>query len=74
MESPVVSSVTHDPNTAVIKIYPIKEAAQAFFTKLFERLAEKGIVVDIITQSHNEQGHRLAFSVPADDLLIAEEL
>lgn len=72
MENPVVSSVTHDANTAVIKLFPIKEKGQKFFTQLFTELAEKNVIVDIITQSQNEQGQRLAFSVTEEDLASAE--
>lgn len=72
MENPVVSSVTHDANTAIIKLFPIKEKGQKFFTKLFTELAEKNVVVDIITQSQNDQGQRLAFSVTEEDLANAE--
>ena len=72
MENPVVSSVTHDANTAVIKLFPIKEKGQKFITELFTELAEKNVVVDIITQSQNEIGQRLAFSVTEEDLANAE--
>lgn len=73
MENPVVSSVTHDASTAVIKIFPTPKGGD-FMSRLFGTLAEKGIVVDIITQSHNEEGQRLAFSIPEEDRLPAEKL
>jgi aspartate kinase len=71
LENPVVSSVTHDQQTVVIKLFPVPEGA-TFLADLFERLAEKGIVVDIITQSRNEGGQRLNFSIPEDDLAQTE--
>jgi aspartate kinase len=67
LENPVVSSVTHDPSTVVIKLYPVPEGVQ-FLADLFTRLAEKNIVVDIITQSHGDKGQRLNFSVTEEDL------
>ena len=66
MEKPVVTAVTHDPNTSVFKLFPTPDTAE-FLGKLFSRLAEKGVVVDIITQSQNPDGQRLAFSVHSDD-------
>lgn len=66
MEKPVVTAVTHDPNTSVFKLFPTPDTP-AFLANLFLALAEKGIVVDIITQSQNPQGQRLAFSVHSDD-------
>jgi aspartate kinase len=66
-ETPVVSSVTHDPNTVVIKLYPVPVGTD-FLSSLFQNLAERGIVVDIITQSQAENGQRLNFSIPEEDL------
>jgi len=70
-ENPVVSSVTHDPNTVVIRLFPVPQGT-AFLDKLFGELDEKGIVVDIITQSQTEKGQRLNFSIPEEDLPQAE--
>jgi aspartate kinase len=67
LENPVVSSVTHDPSTVVVKLYPVPEGV-GFLADLFARLAEKNIVVDIITQSGGDRGQRLNFSVPEEDL------
>lgn len=66
MEKPVVTAVTHDPNTAIFKLFPTPDTPE-FLAKLFSALAEKGIVVDIITQSQSPQGQRLNFSVHTDD-------
>ncbi len=73
MEAPVVSSVTHDAQTVVFKIFPVP-FGPGFLAQLFERLAEKGVVVDIITQSQNEEGQRLAFSVNEEDRPLAEQV
>jgi len=67
LENPVVSSVTHDPSTVVIQLYPVPEGV-AFLADVFGRLAEKNIVVDIITQSIGDRGQRLNFSIPEEDL------
>lgn len=73
MEAPVVSSVTHDASTVVFKLFPVP-MGMGFKADLFQKLTEKGIVVDIITQSHNEEGQRLAFSVSEEDAGPTEDL
>lgn len=67
IENPVVSSVTHDAATVVIKLYPVPEGVD-ILADLFSQLAEKGIVVDIITQSLGDRGQRLNFSINEEDL------
>lgn len=67
LENPIVSSVTHDAATVVIKLYPVPEGS-SFLADLFDQLATKGIVVDIITQSIGEKGQYLNFSIPEEDL------
>ncbi len=73
MENPVVSSVTHDASTAVIKLFPVP-IGQSYLSKLFDLLSKKNIVIDIITQSQNEEGQRLAFSMQEDEVFLAEEV
>lgn len=73
MENPLVSGVTHETVTAVLKLYPVPEGSDVL-AQLFEELASKGVVVDIITQSHGEKGQRLAFSVPVDDVPAAKQI
>lgn len=73
MENPLVSSVTHDASTVIVKIFPIPRG-QGFKSKLFNKLSAEGIVVDIITQSHNDEGERLAFSVSEEDSLRAKDI
>lgn len=69
LENPVVNSVTHDAATVVVKINNVPLGPK-FLATLFGELAEKGIVVDIITQSQNDQmgTQRLAFSIPEEDV------
>lgn len=73
MEQPVVSSVTHDPNTAIFKLFPTP-AGTAFLGDLFETLANRGVVVDIITQSESAEGQRLAFSTTKEDVPLTRQV
>ncbi len=73
MEQPVVSAVTHEGSTTVFKLFPVPMGS-AFLSDLFSALAEKNILVDIITQSQSEGGQRLAFSVNQEDVHATEAL
>jgi len=67
MENPVVSAVTHDAATVLFKLQPIPSETK-FMANLFLRLAERGVSVDIISQSEVDSGgFRLAFSVSGED-------
>lgn len=66
MENPVVSAVTHDSATMIFKLLPIPAETQ-FMAGLFSALSDKGVSIDIISQSELEKGYRLAFSVTAED-------
>jgi len=66
MENPVVTSITHEEKTTVFKLSPVPLGAEPL-AKLFEALAEKGILIDIITQSQTTEGQQLAFSVSNED-------
>lgn len=78
MEQAVVSSVTHDANTAVFKLFPVP-AGTRFLAELFKTLAARGVVVDIITQSEADdndpsKGQRLAFSVTKEDVPLTRQV
>jgi aspartate kinase len=73
MENPLVTSVTHDPSTVVIKLNPVPAGAE-FLAELFTELSNKGVSIDIITQSQHEQGQRLAFSVTEEDLPLTNKV
>lgn len=73
VENAVVSSVTHDANTAVFKLFPVP-VGPSFLADLFKTLAARGVVVDIITQSDSEEGQRLAFSVTKEDVPLARQV
>jgi aspartate kinase len=73
MENPVVSAVTHDAATTVFKLQPIPSKTD-FMAQLFSALSEKGVSVDIISQSESAAGFRLAFSVTAEDEPLARSV
>lgn len=73
MENPVVSSVTHDANTLVFKLFPVPFGPK-FLAELFEKLASRGVGVDIITQSETEGAQRLAFSVTKEDVALTKQV
>lgn len=66
MEAPVVSAITHDAKIVVLSAEPVPEGV-AFLADLFRKLADKDIVVDIISQSKGAVGQRIAFSIPDED-------
>ncbi len=67
MEKPLVSAVTHDAQTAVFELYPTPKGA-SFLSELFAKLSENGVIVDIITQSRDEKGQKIAFSINKEDI------
>ena len=73
MENPMITAVTCERSTVVIKLFPLPLGTKVL-ANLFTKLAEKGIVVDIITQSHREGQQRVAFSIPTEDKITACQL
>lgn len=69
MEKPLVSGVTHDATTVVIKLNPVPKGT-GFLARIFSNLAARGVTIDIITQSEHEKGQQLAFSVSHEDLAL----
>jgi len=67
MESPIVSSVISDMNTCIIKLFPIPSGIK-FISTVFNKLSEKSIIVDVISQSYNSEGQRLAFSIKEEQV------
>ena len=72
IEQPVVSAITHDANTAVFSLFPVPRGPD-FLARLFDNLAKRGVVVDIITQSETAEGQRLAFSVTKEDIPLSKQ-
>ncbi len=62
MENPIVSSVLSDENITVIKLFPIPMGVE-FISHVFHLLSKESILVDVISQSYNQEGQRLAFSI-----------
>ena len=73
MENPMITAVTCERATVVIKLFPLPLGTE-ILANLFTKLAQKGIVVDIITQSHTEDQQRVAFSIPTEDKTTACQL
>ncbi len=73
MENPLVTAVTHDANTFVFTLHPTPEGT-SFLAELFQKLAAKNVIVDIITQSQTEKGQRLAFSITKEDVPLARQV
>lgn len=71
MENAAVTSVTHDPNTVIFQLFPVERGPQ-FLAKIFDVLAKKGVVVDIITQSETPEGQKLAFSTTQEDVPLTQ--
>lgn len=71
MENAAVTSVTHDPNTVIFQLFPVEKGPH-FLAKIFELLAQKGVVVDIITQSEMNEGQKLAFSTTQEDVPLTQ--
>ncbi len=67
MESHLVSFVTCEPDTVIVKLFPIPRGV-GFMARLFKSLAKKSISLDVISQSYNKEGQRLAFSINSEDL------
>ena len=66
MEHAIVSAVSHETGTVIFKLFPVPNGS-GILAELFSDLAKFGIVVDIITQSQNEEGQRLALSTSEED-------
>lgn len=71
MENAAVTSVTHDPNTVIFQLFPVEKGPQ-FLARLFDDLAKKGVVVDIITQSEMNEGQKIAFSTTVEDMPLTQ--
>ena len=67
MENPIVSSIISDEDISVIKLFPIPKGV-GFIHQIFNLLSEESIIVDVISQSYNQEGQRLAFSIKAQDV------
>jgi aspartate kinase len=71
MEQAIVSAVTHDINEAKITIVGVPDTP-GVAARLFRRLADDNINVDMIVQNISTDGHTdISFTVPMTDLEVA---
>jgi len=73
MEAPVVSAITHDPKVTILAAEPAPEGVD-FLSKLFGKLSEKEVLIDIISQMKGDKGQRVAFSLPDEDIDEAQSI
>ena len=74
MEGLVVSAVAHDSNAIVIKLKNVPEKDVDFIAKLFQKLGESSVFVDIISKSEISGQASLAFSIPQTDSKVCLEI
>ena len=70
MEESIVTAVTHDTGASVIKLFPLPLGVEVL-AQVFDGLAQKNIVVDIISQSYKDDKQRVAFSTAKEDTNLA---
>jgi len=74
MEKVVVSGITHDKKEAKITITRVVDRP-GIAAKLFGRVADAGVVVDMIVQNISQDGHTdISFTVPRTDFHKATEI
>ena len=73
MEESIVTAVTQDTGTSVIKLFPLPLGVDVL-AKIFDTLANNNIVVDIITQSYRDDKQRVAFSISKEDTSLAKDV
>ncbi|MDZ4339745.1 MAG: aspartate kinase [candidate division NC10 bacterium] len=74
MEKVVVSGITHDKKEAKITITRVVDRP-GIAAKLFGRVADAGVVVDMIVQNISQDGHTdISFTVPRTDFHKAMEI
>jgi aspartate kinase len=74
MEQPVVSGVVHDVSEAKVTVFGVPDRP-GVAARIFEPLAEQGIVIDLIVQNVSSEGVAdVSFTVPRRDLATAVEI
>ncbi len=75
LESPVVTALSHDHNMILVTVHKAKNAVQDY-ARLFGPLSDKGVIIDIISNSAPDaQGFfDLSFSCPKEDIVNVETL
>ncbi len=78
MEELLIDDITLDESQSRITVLGLPDSP-GLAARLFERVAEAGVIVDMIVQSNSRQGHaNISFTVPQEDLdksvAVAEKL
>jgi aspartate kinase len=74
MEQAIVSAVVHDTSEAKVTVSGVPDQP-GIAARLFRLLADREVNVDMIVQNTSEHGVTdISFTVPHDDLVIAEEV
>lgn len=74
VEDPVISGVVHDANDAKVTVQRVPDRP-GISAALFEPLAAANVVVDMIVQNTSTDGLTdISFTVPKDDLKVAESI
>jgi aspartate kinase len=74
MEQAIVSAVVHDTSEAKVTVSGVPDQP-GIAAKLFRRLADRDVNVDMIVQNVSEHGVTdISFTVPHDDIVVAEEV
>jgi aspartate kinase len=75
LETPVVTALSHDHNMILVTVHKVKNAVEDY-ARLFGPLSDKGVIIDIISNSAPDaQGYfDLSFSCPKEDIGNAETL
>ena len=67
MESSVVSAVAHDLKTLVVHLESLPKGPE-IVGRLFKKLGDAGVSVDIISQQANTKSQRISFSIARENL------
>jgi aspartate kinase len=67
LENPVVTAVTHDASTVIIRLLNLPLGTEVLST-IFTALAEGEVMIDIIGQGQANEFQRLSFSITEEDL------
>ena len=74
MEDPIISGVVTDANEAKVTVLGVPDQP-GVSAALFEPLAARNVVVDMIVQNTSTEGHTdISFTVPKADMTVSEQI
>ena len=74
MEDPIISGVVTDANDAKVTVLGVPDQP-GVSAALFEPLAARNVVVDMIVQNTSTEGHTdISFTVPKADMTVSEQI